>query len=322
MGPRDLLGDQPGRGPHGGLSQPVAGSVDRVQIRASLPRAKPDLSLFDWPESGAEWLLVVSAAVIKTPKQGYPRDRGKFDAAYPELNSERLVFLALLHGHRPAELNQLPRCLELGCGQGFSLYLQAATDTQAQFLGLVLKAEHIAHGRALASGGALANARLALADFNSLEQQPLSHSGEIGIVTAHGMLGWVSADTGAKLLAAAAGALRPGGLFCLSYNGQLGWLAALPFQATVKLFQPHLGDGQPALDAASPSAAIASCNAAWARTDERSRRTRCGKRSPPSPPDTNRRSCRSSGSSRPSPRQRRWGQLSVGEERLHAAMPP
>lgn len=184
-----------------------------------------------------------------TLKQGYFFDRGYIYAAYPEFSPERLAFLALLHGHRPPELNQPFRCLELGCGQGFSLCLQAAAYPQAQFLGLDLKAEHIAHGRALASGGGLTNASFALADFNSLEQQPLPNWGEFDIVTAHGVLGWVSPNTGAKLMAAAAAALRPGGLFYVSYNCQPGWLAALPFQATVKLFQQHLGDGQPALDA-------------------------------------------------------------------------
>jgi SAM-dependent methyltransferase len=185
-----------------------------------------------------------------TLKQGYFFDRGYIYGAYPEFSPERLAFVALLHSHRPPELNQPFRCLELGCGQGFSLCLQAATYPQAQFLGVDLKAEHIAHGRALASGGGLSNANFVVADFNNLDQQTLPNWGEFDIVTAHGVLGWVSADTGAKLLAVAAGALRPGGLFCLSYNCQPGWLAALPFQATVKQFQHHLGDGQPALDAA------------------------------------------------------------------------
>jgi SAM-dependent methyltransferase len=185
-----------------------------------------------------------------TLKQGYFFDRGYTYGAYPEFSPERLAFVALLHSHRPPELNQPFRCLELGCGQGFSLCLQAATYPQAQFLGLDLKAEHIAHGQALARGGGLDNASFALADFNSLTQQNLPNWGEFDIVTAHGVLGWVSASTGAKLLAVAAAALRPGGLFCVSYNCLPGWLAVLPFQATVKQFQHHLGDGQPALDAA------------------------------------------------------------------------
>jgi SAM-dependent methyltransferase len=177
-------------------------------------------------------------------------DRGCTYGAYPEFSPERLAFVALLQSQRPPELNQPFRVLELGCGQGFSLCLQAATYPQAQFLGLDLKAEHIAHGRALAREGGLANATFALADFHSLKQQPPPHWGEFDIVTAHGVLGWVSPSTGAKLLSAAAAALRPGGLFAVSYNCQPGWLAMLPFQATVKHFQQHLGDGQPALDAA------------------------------------------------------------------------
>lgn len=185
-----------------------------------------------------------------TLKHGYFFDRGYTYGAYPEFSPERLAFVALLHGHRPLDLNQPFRCLELGCGQGVGLCLQAANYPQAQFLGLDLKAEHIAHARALASGGGLTNAAFALADFNSLEQHQVPDWGEFDIVTAHGVLGWVSPHIGAKLLSAAAAALRPGGFFGVSYNCQPGWLAALPFQATVKQFQGDLGDGQPALDAA------------------------------------------------------------------------
>lgn len=185
-----------------------------------------------------------------TLKHGYFFDRGYTYGAYPEFSPERLAFVALLNGHRPFDLNQPFRCLELGCGQGFSLCLQAANYPQAQFLGIDLKAEHIAHARALASAGGLANVAFALADFNSLEQQRQPDWGEFDIVTAHGVLGWVSPHIGAKLLSAAAAALRPGGLFSVSYNCQPGWLSALPFQATVKQFQRDHGDGQPALDAA------------------------------------------------------------------------
>jgi hypothetical protein len=45
-------------------------------------------------------------------------------------------------------------------------------------------------------------------------------------------------------------ALRPGGLFYLSYNTLPGWLPMLPFQHCVSSLQGPLGDGQPALDAA------------------------------------------------------------------------
>ncbi|NBU28634.1 MAG: methyltransferase domain-containing protein, partial [Caulobacteraceae bacterium] len=184
-----------------------------------------------------------------TLKHGYFFDRPYTYGAYAEFSPERLAFVALLNNHRPPDLSQPFRCLELGCGQGFGLCLQAAAYPQAQFLGLDFKAGHIAHARGLAAGGGLANATFQLADFHDLATQPPPGWGEFDIVFAHGVLGWVSPSTGHQLLAAAAAALRPGGLFSVSYNCLPGWLAALPFQATVKRFQAQLGDGQPALEA-------------------------------------------------------------------------
>ena len=67
---------------------------------------------------------------------------------------------------------------------------------------------------------------------------------------AHGILGWVAPAVGSCLMRLAERALRPGGLFYLSYNSLPGWLAALPFQHTVRSLQGPSGDGLPALEAA------------------------------------------------------------------------
>ena len=185
-----------------------------------------------------------------TLKHGYFYDQSYTYGAYPESSPERLAFVSLLSSHRPPNLAQPFRCLELGCGQGFGLCLQAASYPHAQFVGLDFKAEHIAHGRSLAAGAGLTNVQFLLADFLTLGQNLPPGWGEFDIVIAHGVLGWVSPSTGARLLAAAAEALRPAGLFYVSYNSYPGWLPAVPFQSCVKTFQQRMGDGKPALDAA------------------------------------------------------------------------
>ncbi len=185
-----------------------------------------------------------------TLRHGYFSDQGYTFGAYPEMSPERLAFVALLLSQRPPDLGSAFRVLELGCGQGFGLCLQAALYPQAQFIGIDFRAEHIAHGRALAARVGLGNIQFVAADFLDLCQAPPESWGSYDIVIAHGILGWVSPEVGASVLLAAASALRPGGLFYLSYNTLPGWLAALPFQHAVKGFQSRLGDGQPSLDAA------------------------------------------------------------------------
>ena len=185
-----------------------------------------------------------------TLRHGYFSDQGYTYGAYAETSPERLALVALLHTHRPPDLGSAFRVLELGCGQGFGLCLQAATYPQAQFLGIDFRSEHIAHGRALAESAALANVDFLAADFAGLAADPPQDWGTFDIVIAHGILGWVSPELGRGLIQLAADALRPGGLFYLSYNTLPGWLAALPFQHAVKSFQQRLGDGKPSLDAA------------------------------------------------------------------------
>lgn len=185
-----------------------------------------------------------------TLRHGYFSDQGYTHGAYPDISPERLVFAALLQSQRPVDLAGAFSVLDLGCGQGFGLCLQAACYPQARFTGIDFSAAHIAHARALAASAGLTNIQFLTADFLNLSEAPPEGWGSFDFAIAHGILGWVSPEVGASLLAAAAAALRPGGLFYLSYNTLPGWLARQPFQHVVKSFQRNLGDGQPSLDAA------------------------------------------------------------------------
>jgi SAM-dependent methyltransferase len=187
-----------------------------------------------------------------TNRHGYFTGAGYSFGAYREPSPERLAFLALLRSHRPPDPAGPFRLVELGCGQGLHLCLQAANYPQARFLGIDFHAEHIAHARSLAAAGGLANVSFLQADFLDLEVSPPEAIpwGEADLVVAHGILGWVSPHVGACLLRLAERVLRPGGLFYLSYNTLPGWLAAHPFQHTVRSLQSQGSDGLPALQAA------------------------------------------------------------------------
>jgi SAM-dependent methyltransferase len=187
-----------------------------------------------------------------TLRHGYFTGAGYTYDAQSEPSPERLAFLALLNRHRPPEVSGPFQLLELGCGQGFNLCLQAANYPQARFLGIDFNAEHIAHARSLAAATGLANIRFEQADFLELEQAEAGSMawGDFDITVAHGILSWVSPAVRLSLMRLAERALRPGGLLYLSYNTLPGWLPMLPFQHCVSSLQGPRGDGQPALDAA------------------------------------------------------------------------
>lgn len=183
-------------------------------------------------------------------RHGYFTGRSYTYGAYSEPSPERLALLCLLRGHRPPDLSRPFRLLELGCGQGFHLCLQAANYPDAQFVGIDFHSDHIAHARSLAAGAGLDNISFHQADFLELEQDPVVLGEPFDLAVAHGILGWVSPSVGSALLRLSSAALRPGGVFYVSYNALPGWLAALPFQHTIRSLQEHHGDGMPALEAA------------------------------------------------------------------------
>lgn len=187
-----------------------------------------------------------------TLRHGYFTGAGYTYDAQSEASPERLAFLALLNRHRAPEVSGPFQLLELGCGQGFHLCLQAANYPQARFLGIDFNAEHIAHARSLAAASGLGNIRFEQADFLELEQAAAGVIawGDFDFTVAHGILTWVSPAVRHSLMRLAERALRPGGLFYVSYNTLPGWLPMLPFQHCVSSLQGTLGTGQPALDGA------------------------------------------------------------------------
>lgn len=187
-----------------------------------------------------------------TLRHGYFSGAGYTFDAQSEPSPERLAFLALLNRHRPPEVAGPFQLLELGCGQGVQLCLQAANYPQARFLGIDFSAEHIAHARSLAAASGLGNIRFEQADFLELEQAAggCIARGAFDFTVAHGILSWVSPAVRLSVMRLAERALRPGGLFYLSYNTLPGWLPMMPFQHCVTSLQGTLGAGQPALDAA------------------------------------------------------------------------
>jgi len=185
-----------------------------------------------------------------TLRHGYFTGSGYTYGAYSEPSPERLALLCLLRSHRPVDLALPFRLLELGCGQGVHLCLQAANYPAAQFLGIDFNPDHIAHASSLAKAAGLTNITFLQADFLELEQDGGALGGPFDLAVAHGILGWVSPRVGDAVMRLSARALRPGGLLYLSYNCLPGWLAALPFQHVVRSLQGSHGDGLPALEEA------------------------------------------------------------------------
>lgn len=121
--------------------------------------------------------------------------------------------------------------IDLGCGDGLGLIIQAAAYPASRFIGIDAMPGHISRGRAVIADLGLNNIALRCATFaESLEQ-------EIGLadyVTVQGVWSWISPDNQRALLQLVSASLRPGGVAMLGYNCLPGWMQVLGFQKLIQ----------------------------------------------------------------------------------------
>lgn len=183
-------------------------------------------------------------------QHGYFADEGYSYGVHPHQAPARIALAALLQGHNAPDLSGPFHYLDLGCGQGLMTCLLAAAHPQARFTGVDFHPEHIAHAQRLATSCGLTNVTFLEADFLELAEHPPEDWPPADFAVAHGIASWIAPPVRTALLRLASRALRPGGLFYVSYNTFPGWLSMVPFQHLVASFQQRLQPGRPSLEAA------------------------------------------------------------------------
>ncbi|MBI1416589.1 MAG: methyltransferase domain-containing protein [Limimaricola sp.] len=106
------------------------------------------------------------------------------------------------------------RYLDLGCGEGVTLLILAASYPQARFVGVDLNPDHIRNATLLAQAAGLDNVTFLAAAF---EDAALAALPPFDYVVAHGVYSWVSPAVQQTLHGLMARMLAPGGLAYLCY---------------------------------------------------------------------------------------------------------
>ena len=132
--------------------------------------------------------------------------------------------------------------IDLGCGDGFGLILNAACYPEAMFVGIDAMPGHIARGRDLAARIGLDNIRF---DCLSFAEACASELPQADYATAQGVLSWISPANQQALLGLATRSLKPGGVLTIGYNCLPGWAHIAPFQRLVRAIADGL-EGDPA----------------------------------------------------------------------------
>ena len=149
----------------------------------------------------------------------------------PILAPAWLDHVALVAGvEPPARPDNFTWC-DLGCGQGVTAAILAATHPTGEFHGIDAMAVHIDHACRLAREAAIHNIYFHTTEFAEALDLELP---EFDYIVAHGVYTWIDGKGQDALRRFIDQRLKPGGLAYLGYNAMPGWTRDLPFQRLLR----------------------------------------------------------------------------------------
>ena len=156
---------------------------------------------------------------------GYVTDVPYVWTFIPDLAPAWLDHVALVSGFAPPSRDQNFAWCDLGCGQGLTAAILAATHPAGRFCGIDFMATHIENARRLAAESGIENVEFHAADFAAAIETDF---GGFDYIVAHGIYSWVDEQTRSALRRFIDRHLRPGGLAYVSYYALPGRAADLP----------------------------------------------------------------------------------------------
>jgi SAM-dependent methyltransferase len=168
---------------------------------------------------------------------GYASDIPYLRDFKPALAPAWLDHVALVAGVEPPVREDGFAWCDLGCGQGVTASILAATHPAGVFHGIDAMPMHIDHARRLAAEALVPNVGFHAVDFTAALDLDLPF---FDYIVAHGVYTWVNARSQSALRRFIDRRLKPGGLVYVSYNAMPGWARDLPFQRLLRSLAPSL----------------------------------------------------------------------------------
>ncbi|NET61389.1 MAG: methyltransferase domain-containing protein [Symploca sp. SIO2E6] len=157
---------------------------------------------------------------------GYVADVSYDYSFFPELAPISVVFQLLDKSFFPPSLQKFNYC-ELGCGQGFTTNILAATHPQAEFWGVDFNPTHAAEAQRLAQAAQLQNIHLCDQSFAEFLE---ADTPEFDFITLHGVYSWIGEENRRIIVELLRRKLKCGGAVYISYNTLPGWSAVMPLR--------------------------------------------------------------------------------------------
>src|SRR5262249_13537346 len=130
-----------------------------------------------------------------------------------ELAPAWLDHVALLSGFDPPRRDPEFAWCDLGCGQGLTAAILAATHPNGRFCGIDFMTTHIESAQRFATECGIKNAEFYAADFATAGETDF---GRFDYIVSHGVYSWVNEQTQDAMLRFIDRHLKPGGLVYVS----------------------------------------------------------------------------------------------------------
>lgn len=154
--------------------------------------------------------------------EGYVTDIGYTRGYYRELSAAQQAFVLSATGHEPIDLQAPFVKVELGCGYGVSLLMEAAVYPHAKFYGVDFNPDHITWAKRIAALAGLENIQFLETSFADLLTSPIPEADFVGL---HGVWSWISEENREAIQRYLDRRLKSGGVVMVSYNALPGWTA-------------------------------------------------------------------------------------------------
>ncbi|MGB3493250.1 MAG: class I SAM-dependent methyltransferase [Elainellaceae cyanobacterium] len=169
---------------------------------------------------------------------GYVSDVSYDYSFFPELSPTSMAFNLLDGRCFPPRLDKFTYC-ELGCGQGFTTNILAATNPQGEFWGMDFNPTHTAEAQRLADAAHLQNIHFSdhsFAEFLEADTPPFD------FITLHGVYSWIGDENRRNIVDLLRQKLKVGGVVYISYNTLPGWSALMPLRQLMLQSSSKTGD--------------------------------------------------------------------------------
>jgi trans-aconitate methyltransferase len=164
-------------------------------------------------------------------ERGYITDVEYTGDFFPHLAPARLAYIATINGHRAPGLDGRFTWCELGCGQGITALVLAATHPSGEFHACDFNAAQIERAEALRRAGGVDNLRFHARSFGEMLDEDLP---PLDFIVLHGVYSWVPEAARGEIREFIRRRLAPGGLVMASYNAMPGWAHLQPIRRMMR----------------------------------------------------------------------------------------